>query len=453
MQYLNLEQKQQASQYQLQSSAILQMNTVELASYLQALSLENPVIELHDTMLQISSLLEKPQDNSPAVYDETSWQYNSYVANSGESSDPIAFVMSDGGLSETLYSFLTRQLPSNKYDTQTEQAVCYLAACLDDDGYLRIPLQELAEGSVFSEDDLQTALSILQSLEPAGVGASSLSECLVLQLQRIGGQKHSISIVTNCLEQLSLGNIRSIAKKCHLEEADVLHAQQVIRSLDPRPGAVFQKSIPIPYSYPDFFVEQQNGLLTVRSAWDDSTPFHISRYYQDLLNISTDPEVRTYLTEKLQQAQAVLRSFSQRNFILKSCMDFLLERQKNFFLYGPDHLCPLMMTTVAESLNISVSTVSRAMRMKCLQCTYGTFPLSFFFPKGISSNSNNSVSTISAHAILRRIIDAEDKSHPQSDQNLVVSMAQHGCSISRRTIAKYREELGIPNASLRRQKA
>ena len=452
MQYLKLEQKQQANQYQLQSAAILQMSTAELISYLQKLSLENPVIELNDVMPSIDTISrEKQLSESPTDWNEFDRLDRTYAADSGESFHPLMLAKTNDGLTETLYYFLTQQLPGSGCDARTEQAVCYLAACLDDDGYLRIPIQEISQSSVFSEKELQSALTVLQSLEPAGVGASTLSQCLQLQLQRIGGQEIASAIVADYLEQLSRGNVRIIAKKLGLDEQQVLHAQQVIRSLDPRPGAAFQKNTPTVYIQPDFYIEQQNGILVARPAWDTLPPFRISHYYAELLKLTNDPAVKTYLTEKLQQAESLLRSFSQRKHTLMSCMEFLLANQKDFFLHGPDHLHPLMMTTAAKALNVSVSTVSRAMRMKYLQCSYGTYPLSFFFPRDITSAQGAPVSSASACALLHKLVDSEDAAHPLSDQKLAALLAQQGCAISRRTVAKYRDSLGIPNASLRRR--
>ena len=441
-------QSQQLNQYQLQGVMMLQMSTIELNTYLQNLALENPVIELTESVPEPES--EKPPRQED--WAEADWQYTAYTARAEEPMDALALAKTDGGLDETLYDFLMHQLPRDGCDAQTEQAVRYLAACLDADGYLRMPLGELAEDTVFSEEILYRAREVLQSLEPAGVGASNLSECLVLQLRRMGGQETAEIVAQKYLEQLSRGNIRSITWGLGISEQEAVQAWRTILSLEPRPGAVFQSGDPTIYIQPDFYIEQQDGELMAHPAWEERPPFHICTYYRNLLKRTDDPEVKTYLTEKIHQAESVLHSYVQRGSTLKRCMDCLLMRQRDFFLYGPDHLHPLLMSEVAEELGVHNSTVSRAVRLKYLQCAYGTYPLSFFFSRDASADHETRISGVSARILLRKLIDEENKHAPLSDQKLAENLAQQGCTISRRTVAKYREELGIPGASVRRQK-
>ena len=234
----------------------------------------------------------------------------------------------------------------------------------------------------------------------------------------------------------------------NITPAQVEEARRTIRELDPRPGAVFQRTEQIFYIQPDLTVEEQEGRLTVKSTRGERPPFRLSRYYQKLLKQSEDREVRDYLSEKLRQAENVLWAADQRGSTLLRCAQVIVERQSDFFRFGPEALRPLRMGEVAQELGLHESTVSRAVREKYLQCPQGLYPLSWFFTR--SAGTGEGVSGTAARKLLLRLIDGEDKAKPLSDQQLSEHMAREGCPISRRTVAKYREELGIPSASGRK---
>ena len=441
-------QTQKLSQRQLYSVELLRLSTLELEGYVRELAQENPLVELEEVSAQpqgegkddLLGRLRWLEDN-----DRQNWFYQKF---SDEELDPLSRVGTSGGLEETLVSFLSRQLDRLRLEEGEARLVCYLIYCLDDDGYLRTPLAELSRHGAIPLPRLEGALATLKTMEPAGVGAAELSECLALQLERIGETGPALAIVQDHLETLAKRHDRAIAAKLSITPAQVEEARRTIRELDPRPGAVFQRTEQVFYIQPDLIVEEQEGQLVVKPARGERPPFRVSRYYQKMLKQSEDKEVREYLTEKLRQAENVLWAARQRGSTLLRCAQVIVERQREFFHSGPEAMRPLRMGEVAQELGLHESTVSRAVREKYLQCPQGLYPLSWFFTR--SAGAGEGVSGTAARKLVLRLIDGEDKGKPLSDQQLSERMAREGCPISRRTVAKYREELGIPSASGRK---
>ena len=441
-------QTQKLSQRQLYSVELLRLSTLELEGYVRELAQENPLVELEEVSVQpqgegkddLLGRLRWLEDN-----DRQNWFYQKF---SDEELDPLSRVGTSGGLEETLVSFLSRQLDRLRLEEGEARLVRYLIYCLDDDGYLRTPLAELSRHGAIPLPRLEGALATLKTMEPAGVGAAELSECLALQLERIGETGPALAIVQEHLETLAKRHDRAIAAKLSITPAQVEEARRTIRELDPRPGAVFRRTEQVFYIQPDLIVEEQEGQLVVKPARGERPPFRVSRYYQKMLKQSEDKEVREYLTEKLRQAENVLWAARQRGSTLLRCAQVIVERQREFFHSGPEAMRPLRMGEVAQELGLHESTVSRAVREKYLQCPQGLYPLSWFFTR--SAGAGEGVSSTAARKLVLRLIDGEDKGKPLSDQQLSERMAREGCPISRRTVAKYREELGIPSASGRK---
>lgn len=441
-------QTQKLSQRQLYSVELLRLSTLELEGYVRELAQENPLVELEEVSAQpqgegkddLLGRLRWLEDN-----DRQNWFYQKF---SDEELDPLSRVGTSGGLEETLVSFLSRQLDRLRLEEGEARLVRYLIYCLDDDGYLRTPLAELSRHGAIPLPRLEGALATLKTMEPAGVGAAELSECLALQLERIGETGPALAIVQDHLETLAKRHDRAIAAKLSITPAQVEEARRTIRELDPRPGAVFQRTEQVFYIQPDLVVEEQEGQLVVKPARGERPPFRVSRYYQKMLKQSEDKEVREYLTEKLRQAENVLWAAQQRGSTLLRCAQVIVERQREFFHSGPEAMRPLRMGEVAQELGLHESTVSRAVREKYLQCPQGLYPLSWFFTR--SAGAGEGVSGTAARKLVLRLIDGEDKGKPLSDQQLSERMAREGCPISRRTVAQYREELGIPSASGRK---
>lgn len=446
-------QTQKLTQQQLQSVELLQLSTLELNTYIRDLALENPMVEPEELLPA-----PEPQHQDDLLgrlrwLEDNDRQNRYYQEVSDEEMDPLARAGTDGGLAETLLSFLSRQLSRRKLDDDTQRLVRYLATCLDDNGYFRIPLDELSEGTGIPVSRLEEGLDLLRSLEPAGVGARDLSHCLALQLQRIQEDGPALAIVQNYLDLLAKRHYRAIASKLGITQEQVLQAEQMIRELEPRPGAVFQKEEQVPYILPDVFIEEQEGRFTARTRQGERPLFRISPYYCELLASSTDKEVREYLTGKLRQAENILWAVGQRESTLLRCAQAIADHQSAFFRQGPSALLPLRMADIAQELEVHESTISRTVREKYIQCTWGVYPMSYFFSRPATAEDNSGgMGGTAARELLKKLIDQEDKSSPLSDQKLCECMAQEGCPISRRTVAKYREEKNIPSASGRKQR-
>ena len=441
-------QVQQLDQRQIQRLEVLQMSALELRDYLQELSQENPVVDLSEPNPPA------PSDREDAQLQHLRWladndRQNRFYQERDYDDDPIARIGVSGGLEETLPQFIGRQLDRLSIDRDTARAVELLAACLDGDGYLRLELDELSRDTGIPQTRLEGALAVLRSLEPAGVGARNLSQCLALQLERAGVDGPALSIVQGHLEDLARRHYRLIADRLKISVDEVLAAEKAIRELDPRPGAVFEQPGQTPYVYPDVFVEERDGHFVAHTRGGERPAFRINSYYRSLLSQSQQKEVREYLRKKVQSAQDVLQAIAQREDTLLRCTQAIVDRQEAFFREGEQALRPLRMADVADMVGIHESTVSRAVREKYLQCPRGVYPLGWFFSRGAAGGE---VGGAGAKAMLRRLIDGEDKAHPLSDQKLCEELARQGCPISRRTVAKYRDELNIPGASGRKNR-
>lgn len=440
-------QIQQLDQRQIQRLEMLQMSALELRDYLQELSQENPVVDLNDPPAPSEDVREDPRLQHLRWLADTDRQNRYYQGLWEYEDDPIARIGVSGGLEETLPQFLSRQLDRLRLDGDAARTVEFLASCLDGDGYLRPPLNELARDSGIPLPLLERGLAVLRTLEPAGVGADSLSQCLALQLERAGVDGPALAIVREYLEPLARCRYRFIADRLGVSVDEVRAALKTIRELDPRPGAVFDQPGQTPYVYPDVFVEEVDGHFTARTRAGERPAFQINGYYKELLANSGQPEVKDYLRKKVQAAQDVLNAIAQRRDTLLRCAQAIVDRQEDFFRRGEQALRPLRMADVADAVGVHESTVSRAVREKYLQCQRGVYPLGYFFSRG---GAGEDMGAAAAKAALRRLIDGEDKAHPLSDQKLCEALAAEGCPISRRTVAKYRDELSIPGASGRR---
>ena len=450
MMELSQVQTQQLNHQQLMGLKVLQMGTMELEQYLRELTQENPLVDLEpeapapekeDELLQYLQWLE---DN-----DHQNFYCNQL---SEEELDPLSRVGTDGGLEETLFRFLSRQLYSMDLEEETAETVRYLASCLDERGYLTVSLDELAQSGRIPLSRLERALDILRGLEPAGVGAENLSQCLELQLKRIHEEGPALDIVRHHLEALARRHYAAIASRLSLPIEEVKAAAALIRELDPRPGAVFDRAEQAPYILPDLFVEEQEGRYLARLRRPGRPPFQINGYYRSLLAQSQDPQVADYLRDKLHQAEGVLQAVAQRESTLLRCAQAVVDAQTGFLRQGPQALRPMTMAETAERLELHESTVSRAVRDKYIQCPQGTYPLSYFFSRGATAKKGGSqVGGTAARLMLKQLIDQEDPRSPLSDQKLSGLMTQAGCPISRRTVAKYRGEMNIPDMPGRKQ--
>ena len=350
---------------------------------------------------------------------------------------------------ESLSAFLCDQLERRRLPKPLLALTRYLAELVDEEGRLS---QEDLDGVAdlkIPQALTQQALETLQSLDPAGVGARSLSECLLLQLARQDAPSPlDMEIVRRFLPDLGKKHYSLIARELHTTPEEVRAAEKRISALDPCPGRSFQPAEPTLYVRPDLFIAELDGKLQVILNDYYLPRVSISQYYVRLLKESDEPETRAYLQQKMQQAKWLLNSLERRGSTLRQCAEAILETQRAFFAGQTTELVPMTMVTLAERLHLHPSTVSRATREKYLQCRQGTYPLRYFFSRALGEQGP-SQQTVKLR--LLELIRQEDHSRPLSDQKLAELLAEQGIRIARRTVAKYRTELRLGSAAARKR--
>lgn len=444
-------QEQIISSQMIQSLEVLQMATQELSEYLENAALENPVLEFqeHDDdsgeASELHSRLEWLEAADPQNRDYYHQDFETGI-------DPLLQYAAGENQIESLYHHILTQLAELELPSDVAACTRILAGCLDASGRLEEDLAALAQDFGQPEGTMEQALTVVQALDPAGIAARSLSECLCLQLQRrTPAEPLAIRIAQEHLDALSKDRYGLIARTLGAGYEEVRWACDLIRSLDPRPGLKFARYERPAYVTPDIIVTGVSGRLELSVNSHFLPALNISPYYTRLLKESGDAQVKEYLAGKVKQAKWVIQAVEQRRETLLSCAKCILDAQEDFFRHG-GHLKPLTMADAAERIGTHESTVSRAVSGKYLQCARGTYPLSYFFSRRLSGGGEGAgTSPEAAKALLKELIRQEDKRRPLSDQKLCERMAQRGCVLARRTVAKYRDELEIPGAAGRKQ--
>lgn len=424
----------------MQSIEVLQMTSQELLDYVARCAEENPLLDQSDPPEEAFEALRRQ-----AAWMDAGGSRVSFAHESAASEEPGR---TDREL-ESLAAFLRDQLDRRRLPRPLLALSRYLAELVDEDGYLA---QEDLDGLLelkLSPTLVDLALETVQSLDPPGVGARSLSECLLLQLARRGETDPAVLAVTaRCLPELGRKHYAAIAQKLNLSLEAVKAAAEIISSLDPCPGRAFQPEEPAVYVRPDVFVAELGGTLQVVLNDYYLPRVTINDYYIRLLKESAEKETRDYLRQKLQQAKWLLDSLERRGGTLRRCAESILEAQRPFFSGDTDVLAPMTLSSQAEQLGLHTSTVSRAVRGKYLQCCQGTYPLRYFFSHSIGGGE---VSRQAVKQTLLLLIRDEDRRRPLSDQRLCALLADRGIRVARRTVTKYRLELGVESSVARRE--
>lgn len=437
-----LRQQLKLSPQLLQSMEILQMNSQELLEYLGRLTEENPLLEPEDAPSLRDAYEELRQKASwidGGVYGATFAHAENAPPERGAADREL----------ESLAAFLRDQLERMRLPKPLLALSKYIAEMVDEDGYLDdADLDGLRELKI-PDTLIRQALDTVQSLDPAGVGARDLSECLLLQLARRENVSPAVmDIAARFLPELGKKHYGPIARELGLSAAEIQAAEKVISSLDPHPGRAFQPAEPAVYVRPDVFIVELDGVLTAVLNEYYLPRISISSYYTRLLKDSDEKETRDYLRQKMQQAKWLLTSLDRRGGTLRRCADAILEAQRPFFAGETGELAPMSLLSLSEALELHPSTISRAARDKYLQCRQGTYPLRYFFSRAVGEQGP------SRQAVKQRLlalVQNEDPRRPLSDQRLCELLAEDGVQVARRTVAKYRMELRLPSSSGRRR--
>lgn len=452
---LNLSQKQTQtlSPQMMQSMEILQMGSQELLEYIEEAVQENPVLEPEERYDRAdeSDLLRRKLE----WLESTDPQNRYYHQQDTEEQDDR---QSNYGTVEeredNLYYYVLSQLKVLELPPEVAEAGAFLVESLNQNGWLDESVEELAADYGCPAEVMARALEVVQTLEPAGVGARDLSECLKLQLvRRAPVDELALRIVDSQLDALSKSRYGLIARELQAAPEEVRASCELIRTLNPRPGTGFAARENLTYINPDIIVVSFPDHFELLTNDYYFPHLGISGYYTKLLKESDDQQVKDYLTGKVRQAKWLVHAIDQRRSTLMSCASCILELQEAFFRQGPGHLVPMSLADVAGRIGVHESTVSRAVKDKYIQCSMGVYPLSYFFSRGLGTGMGreDAASPDAAKALLKKLIGEEDKKKPLSDQKLCELMSQQGCPLSRRTVAKYRDELHIPSTTGRKQ--
>ncbi len=422
----------------LQSMEVLQMTSQELLEYITRQAEENPLLDQSDPPEQGYEALRRQAGWIDGGVGRSSFIHEDVSAEPGRADQEL----------ESLAAFLRDQLHRRRLANPLNALCEYLAELVDEDGYLAQEDLDGLSALKIPQPLIDQALEVLQSLDPPGVGARSLSECLLLQLsRRKGADPLAMDIAARFLPELGRKHYAAIAQKLGVDPQAVRAAERVISGLDPHPGRAFQGAEPTVYIRPDVFVAELEGEWKVVLNDYYLPRVSINDYYLRLLKESGEKETRDYLRQKLQQAKWLLDNLERRGSTLRRCAEAALEAQRPFFTGETAALTPMTLSALAEKLALHPSTVSRAVRGKYLQCRRGTYPLRYFFSRPVSGG----ISRQAAKQTLLALVKAEDPCHPLSDQALCGLLEGRGIYIARRTVAKYRLELGIRSSAARRK--
>jgi len=417
----------------LHTLKVLQMSSLELEGYLSQEALENPLIELELPSIDEADETLKELD-IPYIRD--------FFKNSprplGASLTPL-YLKQTG---ETLQEVLAHQLIDSDISPAAYQVANYLIENLDDSGYLDIPKEQIMNELNCSYELFEEALSALQKMDPAGIGASNLVECLLIQAKRLSSPSPAlIPLIESYLDILPKTPPDKLAKLMNIGPCELKKAQMQLLSLNPKPGNGFSKDTTVPYIFPDLFVVGVGDGLRVFYNDFMRPKLEINVMYQSLLK-TADLETKTYIQDKLIKAKDLLSSIDQRRSTVLSCAQAVLARQKAYFEHGAGHLAPMTLSDIADDIGVHKSTVSRAISGKSIQCSYGVLLLGDLFSRNISKDTEGQTQDMALMQI-KKIIAEENPQKPLSDQKIAEELECIGVSISRRTVAKYRDMAGI----------
>ncbi len=450
----------------IQAIQILQFNTQELDSFVQNELMQNPVLEYEgsedkekkDPDVSKSEAMDKKEAEEAdfdlrekvkeAEYDDISYRQWEYSKDHDETSFE-QFVSKE----ETLEDSLLLQLTFSKLKGCDMKIGRYLIEAMDDNGYLTVDIARVAKCFKVELARVERVLDVIQTFEPAGVGARSLEECLIIQLAAKGLLEDSIEyIILHHLADLGENKLNKVAKSTGLTISQVQLITDIIRTLEPKPGRQFSSGESIKYIVPDVTVEKVDGEYHVITN-DGAVPhLMVSPYYSSLAKEApNDEELSKYLTDKYNAALWLIRSIEQRKQTIYNVAQAVVDYQKEFLDKGAKFLKTLTLKQVAEALDIHESTVSRSINGKYIQTPRGVFEIKYFFSSGVTGASGEGMSSNSIKSFIKEIIDGEDPRKPYSDQDMVEILSRKGIEISRRTVAKYREGMNILSSSKRRR--
>jgi RNA polymerase sigma-54 factor len=354
----------------------------------------------------------------------------------------------------TLADHLRAQLSMMPLDEAIHDAADSIIGNLDENGYLTATLEEVASVGGHKLEDVEAALRVVQSLDPAGVGARDLRECLLLQLKSRNGEGGvAWQIVADHLKLLEKRQLRELAKVLHRPLEHIEIALKVIQSLDPRPGLRYSGPGARQIE-PDVYIFKEGDQYVVQLNDDDLPQLRLNSQYRRLLDRTQEPDrqVRNYIKERFTAALQLMKNIEQRKQTILRVCEAIVRRQRDFLDYGLDHLRPMMIKDVAEEIGVHPSTVSRAVANKYAHTPQGVFELRYFFSEPVQGPSGAAIPLLTLKRMVKKMIEEEDPAHPLTDEQIAAMLKAKGIHVTRRTVAKYREDMKIPSTHQRRRR-
>jgi RNA polymerase sigma-54 factor len=456
----------------IQAIQILQFNTQELDAYIDEQLLTTPILEAEahesedDSASETDFEAEEPPDKRSEEHaganedfdwseylkerelDDISYRQWEYTADKNDYSYE-QFVTSEVSLAEHLLF----QLQFADLKKSCRQIGKYVVESLDQNGYMTQSAEEISRQLGVKREKVDLVVRTIQGFDPAGVCAADLKECLLIQLEQLGMLTPGIErVVTRHLEDLAANRLTGIAKATGLHVREIQRIGDVIKTLEPKPGRQFSSSAETKYIIPDVTVEKIDGEYVVTVNEHNAPRLTISPYYRHILrDADKESQISKFLSGRLNSALWLIKSIEQRRQTIYNVVSAVVARQMDFFERGPKYLKTLTLKQIADEVGIHESTVSRSVNGKYLQSPRGVFEIKYFFTSGVSSDSGESVASGSIKTFIRELIDAEDSLSPLSDQAIADALAETGIEISRRTVAKYRDEMHVPSSPRRKR--
>ena len=470
---LKLSQQLRMTPQLQQAIKLLQLSRMELETEVRKELVENPVLEevvdlaeedpakdSQQTNAELTGPEKDSNDQDPQKQDEFEWE--NYLDNqqppqpsSGGQNDEIMNYENVISTTETLQDHLTWQMNLSGFNEEELGLVETLISYVNDDGYIKVPLEDIAKDEGVDVVELEEMLPFLHEFDPAGVGARDLKECLLIQAKHLEEDTHDlVHIINNHLKDLEKKNFPGIAKAMEMDLEYIIELCKVILNMDPKPGRLFVSSSDTHFITPDVYIYKVKDEYVVSLNEDGLPRLRVSNLYRNLLKTgkgAKDKNAQDYIQEKLRSAVWLIKSIHQRQRTIHKVAESIVKHQQDFFEKGPAFIRPMILRDIANDIGMHESTVSRVTTAKYMHTPRGIFELKYFFNSGISKTDGNSVASESVKLKIKELVSKEDPKHPLSDQKLVDLLKGDGIKIARRTVAKYREVLKILPSSKRKK--
>lgn len=470
-QSMNLSQTLRMTPQLQQAIKLLQLSRMELETAVRKELEENPVLEELSqepgdggdepaASKENDARAEEAQmaaDQDPQKQDEFDWE--SYLdtqykptQSAGSGNEEIMNYENMISTTATLYDHLMWQMRNSGFNDEEQNLASILISYIDDDGYIKVPMQQIAEDEGVTAEDLESILPFVQEFDPAGVGARDLQECLLIQAKHMQEDtKDFVALITNHLKDLEKKNYEGIAKTMGRDLEEIVEMTKIIYSMDPKPGRQFLSN-ETQYVSPDVYVYKVGDDYMVSLNEDGMPRLRISNFYKNVLQgKGANNTTQEYIQDKLRSAVWLIKSIHQRQRTIYKVTESIVKHQRDFFEKGPGFIKPMILRDIANDIGMHESTVSRVTTAKYVHTPRGIFELKYFFNSGINTDDGDALASESVKLKIKTLVSAEDPKNPLSDQKIVDLLKKDGIQIARRTVAKYRDVLKILPSSKRKK--